>query len=480
MSAPGRQRRSNAGTFMSVRFDEMEDGVEQRIDREVARRCQPRGQPRVSHRAGPLDQFSTRGVRGPDPLRADVSAQFDEHGFSSLCFSTDTGVPNLEQLLQFQHDPLAAQLMLADSSGFNVHNNVFDDEHMMHVAPIPDDLLLSRARSYAQAMDPTAMISACASCGERHFDEDVHCEIVELTELQSLLMPEDRKAVFLNSKLLQAIATTFTHQGSIYYLHPELQVSASDQHPTFAICENCLPAIQNGDLPPFNVGNGHDYGSLSMFLDHIGGQLTYAERLVVAPVLRVRNMMKFSASEPSKIVGSTIAFKHDGPMAVATALPRTSLTEHLTVAFIGDKADWDKMMSPSGRRSFIKNNALLSINSRRCRKYLELKSQVDPTFAAIRLNVGPVIEERLSAIPGELLDNALICDDEDDLMREHVSHSDISRPVPAHESDEMTTMHAPDVTVDLGLDVRSCNLLIVTSRCYRRRMTKSIQALWSN
>jgi hypothetical protein len=175
--------------------------------------------------------------------------------------------PTPEILLQFEQNATAAQLFFADSCGFDVHKDVFDDEVAnVRLDPVPfdnhaspvndndevsvttDDSAVSdvpalppdrkhwtskdRLRAFNDAMGPDIAISACASCGIKEPGtqykciplSDIHCLFTEGLRLERYHQAEEFQDAFMSSSS-KAIITTYTTNCFFYqHCHPMLHL----------------------------------------------------------------------------------------------------------------------------------------------------------------------------------------------------------------------------------------------------------------
>lgn len=90
-----------------------------------------------------------------------------EHGDNPVRATAD-------EIEEFEQNARSAQLLFAQSSGFDVNLQAFGDSRTFEA--LSREALAERIAAYRAAMSPTVEITACASCGIVLIGEEVHVE----------------------------------------------------------------------------------------------------------------------------------------------------------------------------------------------------------------------------------------------------------------------------------------------------------------
>ena len=85
--------------------------------------------------------------------------------------------PTADEVEEFEQNARSAQLLFAQSSGFDVNLQAFGDSRTFEA--LSREALAERIAAYRAAMSPTVEITACASCGIVMIGEEVHVEALD-------------------------------------------------------------------------------------------------------------------------------------------------------------------------------------------------------------------------------------------------------------------------------------------------------------
>ena len=326
--------------------------------------------------------------------------------------------------LDFEHSVSDAQLLFAEGSGFNIHNNHNDSDSssLRVMEPINGELMLKRIADYVDAMAPDKPISKCASCGMLSVPGQESFRALHIDDAGCLQFSDEALENFLKFEARDSYRLTRTTKlvdGKYYHLHD----FDLDDEGALAACPSCHDSIIAGMMPEFNVGNGRDFGVMQACCS-----LTVAEEIAASAGVPFFKSMKLTAEGLNIMTGHVICFEHNGRMAVpahCSKLPRSDVADILSVSFIGSKEDWQAIQgSPAKRRSFFSKVPQLTISPSKVLQFLEFKKQVDPDrYGHIEIDYSLDLHRQLLRVPDAILDAALLGQDEE-IIRDDVQRSD--------------------------------------------------------
>jgi hypothetical protein len=114
------------------------------------------------------------------------------------------GRPTVQQLQQFERDPTAALLRLAEGSGFDIVGQAIGDRNerrqqlLDRIRDLPVESVAQRLAGWNQHMDPNLPLNACACCGESVIGQPL-VRLVPVNELNVLQLSDNARTTYCSS-----------------------------------------------------------------------------------------------------------------------------------------------------------------------------------------------------------------------------------------------------------------------------------------
>jgi hypothetical protein len=221
-------------------------------------------------------------------------------------------------------------------------------------------------------MGTTVVIKVCAVCGKQLFGESFH-PARPLSELEPLcLKAQDEDAFLRLPHHLQSIRCVYTHtiagHTKYFHLHPDY-VCVRGESVTVDVCTNCYNSLYRPQprIPTYSIAAGYDFGRPSAIQLP---ELSTLEQTVIALNIRYMRIFKLTGAGQVALQGHMIALPHNSPHILAEQLPRTNLSQHLRIAFVGDAAHYCALLDdPAARQQLFQ-------------RFQTVKTQSDPTVSS--------------------------------------------------------------------------------------------------
>ncbi|KAK4027482.1 hypothetical protein OUZ56_016529 [Daphnia magna] len=401
----------------------------------------------------------------------------------------DIHEPTIQQLKQFERDPVTALVSLAINSGhnrFRAASRLYNNSNTLDLenpdtlqilqtiaeeieAGFTDDGRNRRARivkTFQHAVDLKAQLFGCASCGIRTFqmgteestlyhDED----ILQLPKLQ--LSPDEvRRLTSVPVDFRSAISHFRSTTGAYFHLHPEFVTAARNEtcnvtSETAKLCAGCWYNLGKWQptIPPLSIAAGIDFG--------VPGRirlspLRLAEQYVIARARLYASVIKLtgatSVQRHSAKQGHVIAFPQPesaefvAEQARATGdtgegtYPRADfLPAFISIAFIGAKAQWDALVPDRFRHiheMHVRTDVVFS--------WLRALKHLNHFYTNITIDDTPEMEVILEHIADDLIQHARIVSDDVGIAVERLATAEREQPIaPMHGQEPEEDIELP-------------------------------------
>jgi hypothetical protein len=145
--------------------------------------------------------------------------------------------------------------------------------------------------------------------------------------------------------------------------------------------------------------------------------------------------------------GHVIHFEHSGKHDVAKVLPRTDLSESLSVAYVGSREAWSGLTSTAVKRqAFLRKCPQTSINVDNVYEFLAIKKAVDPAYADIEIDHTVATRKLMSEMPELILLSTFLADCEASMRIDDEVSANVARS--ADEQVTATTDVLSDSTTE--------------------------------
>ena len=289
------------------------------------------------------------------------------------------------------------------------------------VTPDTKDRCLSR---YNKLMHHGQPLYACGACGSRALTTKADHEylLLPLSRLHSLqLTPEQQERHLAVTELYRPALSVHTAlDGTLYHLHPELVEKNSDGDEVVRLCRYCTVHCPKGEVPPLSLAAGMDYASSA----RLGlPQLTVAEKLVISKARPYAVIVKLkpAAGDASQLglTGHVISCANDGPEAACKLYPRLDrLASSLSVQFVGDKKQLRARMA---RALGVQH---LHVRPAVVYAWLRALKALNPSYADIDIDESEEARLAMDGTAQQLLDNAVVIEDELGVTIERLATAD--------------------------------------------------------
>jgi hypothetical protein len=273
-------------------------------------------------------------------------------------------------------------------------------------------------RKFNQKIGNKKPLIACASCGERNYN-NIWKEVCIHKELEILKLSASQIEEWNRLGSYKAIATVTNVNNILYYIHPECVTSRDGTYYT-NICKVCSDDMARKVIPTFSIANGHDYGDYKRMSTLL--PLTVVEKHLISRNRIYGSIVKIKEGGNRQLIGNIITFEHDGPEKCAEKFDFPDvkgILKTLKVAFVGTRNQYEKY-----RKDVIMTCGELQVRTENIYNWLKMLRHCNPKYWNITINESEECLTRVNNVTNRLIENIEIMDTENAVNIERVISSD--------------------------------------------------------